>query len=342
MLVDGILDVPHGRANILRILRGIIVWPNLIAKGYVLEIYIGAVYDVVFDPRIGSVLALCNARKVLIRDPNHDPNVGAGKWRAEILDWSINSQIFDVVLGLDRLRVEGPNSLEGDRSKSGATGCHCSVIQCSRSVEANNERQASLVNSTSGSKRGNSNVSKFNDDNSSWKSSLGQTHRIAFIWREKEFSRSLETTADGYVSPLDKSMEGALMVEGTSLVVRREKMANFIIYSADLGSEPQQEKCTNRILGEALGPTFILNRCRELLDSGTRSRPNFGVLRLKRFAGFRPKNTKTKHSKAMIVKTTASRNMHSQSLFMEEHQAIVKPREVRTESQGNNADLVNT
>ncbi|GAB4851652.1 hypothetical protein Ancab_031055 [Ancistrocladus abbreviatus] len=244
--------------------------------------------------------------------------------------------------GLDRLRVEGPNSLEGDRSKSGATSCHCSVTQCSRFVEANNERQASLVNSTSGSKRGNSNVSKFNDDNSSWKSSLGQTHRIAFTWREKEFSRSLETTTDGYVSPLDKSMEGALMVEGTSLVVRREKMANFIIYSADLGSEPQQEKCTNRILGEALGPTFVSNRCRELLDSGTGSRPNFVVLRLKRFAGFRPKNTKTKHSKAMIVKTTASRNMHSQSLFMGEHQAIVKPREVRTESQGNNADLVNT
>ncbi|GAB4851653.1 hypothetical protein Ancab_031056 [Ancistrocladus abbreviatus] len=67
-------------------------------KGYVLEIYIGAVYDVVFDPRFGSVLALINSRKVLIRNPNHDPNVVASKWWAEILDWSINSQIFDVVL----------------------------------------------------------------------------------------------------------------------------------------------------------------------------------------------------------------------------------------------------
>ncbi|GAB4860429.1 hypothetical protein Ancab_035588 [Ancistrocladus abbreviatus] len=134
--------------------------------------------------------------------------------------------------------------------------------------------------------------------------------------RENEFSRSLETAADGYVSPSDKSMEGALMVEGTLPVVRREKTANFIFYSDNLGSEPHQEKCADRISGEALGPTSqrptsISNRYKELLDSGTGSRPNFGILRFKHFAGFRPKKTESKCGKTVSVKSTTSKNTHS-------------------------------
>ncbi|GAB4851658.1 hypothetical protein Ancab_031061 [Ancistrocladus abbreviatus] len=90
------------------LLVGLISLPS--ANGYIFEIYVGTVYDVVLDPSIAGVLALINAGKVLILNPNHDPNVGASKWLAEISQIIVSSQNLDVVLFVlcYHLRVRWP------------------------------------------------------------------------------------------------------------------------------------------------------------------------------------------------------------------------------------------
>ncbi|GAB4838858.1 hypothetical protein Ancab_028397 [Ancistrocladus abbreviatus] len=167
--------------------------------------------------------------------------VEGSSFMVTVFEESIGESIFS--RGLDQLRVTGENyQVNKDANATTNVGCCCSEIQCFLVGNMVNEGLALLEMNISSGRMVDSKVLHSNDDRQWESGGLKQCHQQETIRQDLAYSRTTGAFDDGYMSSTRKTLEGALMADGSGPFVRREEMASTTGFKlVNQGFKPRQE-----------------------------------------------------------------------------------------------------